>query len=62
MLIFMSRLMLSKTYSTQNTASSKAGRQRGCANIIHINKILGKIIGLIQVIQGLTLSCSSNPG
>ena len=61
MLIFLSRLMLSKTDSTQNTASSKAGRQRGCENTIHINKVLGQIIGLMQVIQRLILSCSSNP-
>lgn len=47
----MSRFMLSKTYCIGNTLGSKAGRQRGQEDIIHINKILGKTIGLIQVMQ-----------
>lgn len=55
-LIFMSRLMKSKTYGRQNTLDSEARRQRGHKNINLINKILSKNIGLIQVMYETILS------
>lgn len=35
----------------QHTLGSEAGRQRSNENIIYVNKILGKTIEIIQVMQ-----------
>ena len=37
--------------NTQHTLGSEAGRQRSNENIIYVNKILGKTIEIIQVMQ-----------